>query len=124
MLFGTKDTENCENGCYLLISIESSTGGSVNDNFRSFQLSIIVNLIPSNGDLKNNGTIVQIQPEQYIIGSLTDKEKINSKEMYEFYQLNIPFDAKTVEIDWQSDSAIFLLNVGKKRPSIEKISRN
>ena len=65
-----------------------------------------------------NGTIVQIQPEQYIVGSLTDKDKIKNKAMYEFYQLNIPFDAKTVEIDWQSDSATFLLNIGKERPSI------
>ena len=118
ILFDNKDTEKCDNGCYLLMSIQSSTAGSVDDNFRSFQFSIIVNLIPNNGDLEKNGTIVQIQPEQYIVGSLTDKDKIKNKAMYEFYQLNIPFDAKTVEIDWQSDSATFLLNIGKERPSI------
>ena len=120
ILIESKDTQICENGCYLLMSILTSTTGSVSDNFRSFQLSIIVNLLPSTGELKNNGTIIQIQPEQYIVGSLTDKDKMSKEDMYEFYQLNIPFDAETVEIDWQSDSTIFLLNVGKERPTIKK----
>ena len=118
MLIETENTELCENGCYLLISIESSTTGSLDENFRAFQLSITVNLIPK-GDLRDNGPIIQIQPEQYIIGSLTDGKRMENQDMYEFYQLNIPFDAKTVEIDWQSDSTTFLLDIGQERPLID-----
>ena len=118
--FETKDTEKCGNGCYLLMSIISSTTGSLDENFRSFQLSITVNLIPQ-GKLSENGPIIQIEPEQYIIGSLTNKNnRMGQKDMYEFYQLNIPFNAKTVEIDWQSDSVTLLLNVGQERPLISE----
>jgi len=39
--------------------------------------------------------------------------------MYEFYQITIPYEADKVEFDWQSDSAILLLNVGDKRPTLE-----
>ena len=39
--------------------------------------------------------------------------------MYEYYQINIPYDADKVEFDWQSDSAILLVNVGETRPTYE-----
>ena len=117
LTFKTEHTQNCKDGCYLLLSIESSDSGSLSENFRSFQLSITVNLVPQK-DLKDNGPIIQIQPEQYIVGSLTDKEKMKNNDMYEFYQVSIPLDAKKVEIDWQSDSATLLLNEGEKRPLI------
>ena len=118
ILIQSEDTKECEKGCYLLLSIETSTTGPFNENFRTHQLSITVNLIPKT-DLKENGPIIKIQPEQYIIGSLTDDIKTEDNEMYEFYQLNIPFDARTIEIDWQSDSSIFLLNIGEERPLID-----
>ena len=119
LLFTTDNTKKCINGCYLLISIESSTIGSLNENFRSFELTTTINLIPQ-GNLTENGPIIQIQPEQYIVGSLTDEKKMKKKDMYEFYQLNIPFNAQTVEIDWQSDSNILLLNIGEERPLFNK----
>ena len=120
--FTTKDTMNCEKGCYLLMSIVSSTTGSLDENFRSFQISIIVNLIPQ-GYLSKNGPIIQVEPEQYIIGSLNDTERMKNKDMYEFYQLNIPFGAEKVEIDWQSDSVKLLLNVGEERPLINNTQK-
>ena len=119
ILFTKDDTSKCQFGCYLLISIKSSTTGNLDEDYRFHQFSITVSLT-SEGKLKESGPIIEIEPEQYIVGSFNDITKINNKDMYEFYQLNIPFDAKTVEIDWQSDSAIFLLNIGKDRPTIEE----
>ena len=118
ILFTKDDTDKCNPGCYLLISIQPSTTGNLDENYRFHQFSITVSLTPES-DLKINGPIIQIEPEQYIVGSFNDAIKIDKKDMYEFYQLNIPFNAKTVEIDCQSDSAIFLVNVGKDRPTID-----
>ena len=119
IIFTKDDTGKCRLGCYLLISIKSSTTGNLDENYRFHQFSITVSLTPE-GKLKDNGPIIEIEPEQYIVGSFNDENKIKTKDMYEFYQLNIPFNAKTVELDCQSDSAIFLINVGKDRPSYEK----
>ena len=51
-----------------------------------------VSIIPDK-ELKKNGLIIKIEPEKYIVGSLTNSEKIKNKDKYEFYQLSIPFDA-------------------------------
>ena len=118
ILFTSNDTGKCKNGCYLLISIKSSTTGNLDENYRFHQFSITISLT-SEGILKENGPIIEIEPEQYIVGSFNDENKIKAKDMYEFYQLNIPFNAKSVEFDCQSDSAIFLVNVGEKRPTID-----
>ena len=43
-----------------------------------------VSIIPDK-ELKKNGLIIKIEPEKYIVGSLTNSEKIKNKDKYEFY---------------------------------------
>ena len=50
----------------------------------------------------------------YVIGFLDKKEK------YEYYQINIPFDADGIDIDFQSDVGILLVSYGNERPTFGK----
>ena len=113
LIFTSKDTNKCDDGCYLLISLKSSCIGKLDDQYRMHQLSITVGLTPS---VIGNEPIIQIEPEEYVVGSLTNREKIQDSKMYEYYQLAIPFDADIIQFDWQSDSAWLLINIGDKKP--------
>ena len=116
IIFTNKETKECDNGCYLLLSLRSSAIGHLDSQYRFHQLSITVGLTPS---VSGNEPIIQIDPEEYVVGSLTNREKIKNKKMYEYYQLSIPFDADKIQFDWQSDSAILLINIGEQKPTIE-----
>ena len=121
--FNTSHTYDCEGGCYLLISLQTSATGKLDDQYRFHPLSVTVVLT------SGSGPVIKIDPEDFIVGSLSNKDKIKRKDMYEYYQIDIPFNADKVIFDWQSDSAILLVNVGDKRPlygeaDIKKESRN
>ena len=113
-----EDTANGDEGYYLLISLQFSAVGKFDEQFRFFDFAMTVSIIPDK-ELKKNGHIIKIEPEEYIFGSLTDSEKIKNKDIYEFYQLSIPFDADKIEIDWQSNKAKLLINVGENRPIMD-----
>ena len=98
--------------------MQSSVKGEMEEEFKDLLFSITVSLTQS-GSLKEKGTIIEIEPEKYVIGSLSDQDKIKNNDMYEFYQLTIPYDADKIEFDWQSDSSILLVNVGEERPTLE-----
>ena len=117
IVFSKDDTSKCGNGCYLLISIQSSVKGKLDEEYRYHKFTITVSLT-GKGLLQDTGDIIQIQPEQYVVGALSNEPKIENKDMYEFYQISIPYDADLIEFDWQSDSATLLINVGDKRPTI------
>ena len=121
--FNSSHTSECEDGCYLLISLTPSAKGKLDEQYRFHPLSITVAL--TNGD----SPIIKIEPDYFIVGSLANKDKIKKKDMYEYYQMDIPFDAYKVQFDWQSDSANLLINVGDKKPTfndadIKKETRN
>ena len=55
--FRKEETSKCENGCYLLISIQSSVKGAMEEEFKNLLFSIIVSLTQT-GSLKEKGTII------------------------------------------------------------------
>ena len=113
--FSNIETGKCKTGCYILIYLRSTVEGSLKDGFRFFPFTISVT-VNSKGDLQKTGEIVEIHPDEYVIGCL-DK---NKKEKYEYYQINIPYDAEGVEFDFQSDVGILLVNIGEGRPTYGK----
>ena len=118
IIFSNTETKDCENGCYLLISLKSSAIGKLNEQYRFHPLTITVGLTPSSsGGVE---PLITLDPEQYVVGSLTNREKIKNKKMYEYYEVTIPFDADRIQIDWQSDSAVLLINFEPIRPTIDK----
>ena len=111
--FTNLETGICKGGCYILISLRANVEGSLKDGYRFFPFTISVT-VNSKGDLQKTGEIVEIHPEEYVIGFLDKKEK------YEYYQINIPFDADGIDIDFQSDVGILLVSYGNERPTFGK----
>ena len=121
LLFTNKDTWHCEDGCYILISINSSMINQKESENMFYPFTISVRLNPSsNGILQSIGKKIEILPDEYVIGFLDNDEKIRNKDMYEFFEISIPYDADVVEFDWQSDAGILLVNVGNERPIYKK----
>ena len=122
LLFTNKDTNKCKyNGCYILISINSSMINQKESENMFYPFTISIRLNPnSNGILQSIAKKIEILPDEYIIGFLDNDEKIRNKDMYEFFEISIPYDADVVEFDWQSDAGILLVNVGDERPSYKK----
>ena len=118
ILFNNTTTNSCGKGCYLFISIESYTKDILEVSYKLYQFSIDISLTSSKK--LNEKQIILFEPEEYIIGSLFDNENIQNKEIYDFYQVIIPYNADRVEFDFQSDKAILLINIGDKRPEYGK----
>ena len=117
LIFNSTETSKCDNGCYLLISLKSSAEGKLDEEYCSHPFSIAIVLTPKSS---GNEPIVQINPEEYIIGSLSDKNKIKNNQMYQYYQITIPYEAEKVIFDWQSDSAILLVSNDDQKPTLQK----
>ena len=117
ILITEEDTKNCDLGCYVLISIKTSV---MQDEFKEsdfYPFSIIVEFSPKDYINKNEfQRKIIIDPEEYIIGSLYETDDVNKTGIYEYYTISLPYDVSGVEIDWQSDTAELLINVGQERP--------
>ena len=119
LFFSKEDTKKCEKGCYILISIRASVSGNYQDEFRAYPFTISIS--PTKFEnLQQTGRKILIEPDEFIIGCLDRIDKINQKDMYEFYEIIIPYNVEMIEFDWQSDEGILLVNVGKSRPSLNK----
>ena len=118
ILFNQYNTKNCEEGCYILISIKTSViGKEVLDNeFQYF--SILAEYSPKYYELKLQiQRKINIDPEEYVIGSLYEADDfLYKKGVYNYYSIVCPYDAPGVEIDWQSDTAQLLINIGEILP--------
>ena len=110
----TKDTEDCINGCYLLLTIQINDVGEYVPDFVFYYFSILVK-ITSNKKTYNDIPKVVIQVDEYIIGSL-DVTEMDDRLISEFYEVWLPHDSDQVEIDWQSQLASLYINVGGVRP--------
>ena len=111
----TKDTEECINGCYLLMTIKINEVGEYVPDSVFYLFSIIVK-ITSNKKTYNDIPKVVIQVDEYIIGSL-DITEMDDRLISEFYEVWLPHDSEQVEIDWQSSLASLYINVGGVRPT-------
>ena len=120
ILFYSKDTEKCEHGCYILITIKSSVIKFFNDD-REFQyFTLLADFSPATYKTKTNSAKrIEIDPEEYIIGSLYKRDDPNKEGILEYYSLTCTSDAEALEIDWQSDIAELLIKVGEGKPTLE-----
>ena len=62
---------------------------------------------------------VEIEPEEYIIGSLYQSDDVNKNGLYEYYIIKLPYDLSSIEIDWQSNTAELLIKLDDGRPSLK-----
>ena len=102
-------TNDCEDGCYLLLSVFSDYNIQY-DIYSSYSL-----IVHSLDRYFKNIPIIKIPVDQYIIGSVYPSLKSN---MSHFYSVWLYYDADQIIIDFQSDSAGIFINVGKTRPTL------
>ena len=114
VIINTKDTEDCINGCYLLMTIQINDIGEYVPNYIFYYFSIIVK-ITSNKKTYNDIPKVVIQVNEFVVGSL-DVTEMDDRLITEFYEVWFPHDSDEIEFDWQSSLASLYINVGDTRP--------
>ena len=110
---GIEDTQDCIEGCYLLLSIQISQIGDYVEDFKFYPFSIITRITPNNYAFTDIPKVV-IQVNEYIIGNV-DVSK--NERIYQFYEIWLPHDATRVDFDFQSEVAGLYINVGGIRPT-------
>lgn len=106
--------DDCQYGCFLLLSVFSDVKGFEFLN-RYYTYSLIVRSSPDNVDYLVS-PIISIPLDQYIVGSVEPSSQEN--RMFSFYSVLLNYDADEVVIDFQSDVAGIFINVGDIKPVI------
>ena len=103
---------NCQDGCYLLISILPNVRSSSVELFRNYQYSIIVKSSLSTMVYKDIPSI-SIPSDEYIIGDIIASHDERIKDFFSFW---INYDADKLIIDFQSYTGNLFINVGNEKP--------
>ena len=107
LFFTRKDTSTCENGCYLLISIKAPVIKGMEKEMNYFPIYVMASVITKN---IYDSIKIRIDPDQYIFGTL-HKNNFEDEKMFELYELNIPYDAESIEIECFSNFTKLLIYV-------------
>ena len=110
---GVEQTQDCIEGCYLLLSIRVSQIGDYVDDYKFYPFTIITRITPNNHAYTDIPKVV-IQVDEYVIGNVDLAE---NERIYEFYQVWLPHDSYMVQFDWQSEIAGLYINIGDTRPT-------
>ena len=117
-----KDTEKCQEGCFLLISLQSSiiSEESVNLKFREHPFSIFIRLssIKSEEDSLENIPIINVPLNEYILGNINSTFNYEKESIYEYYSVFFNHDSHKIIIDFQSKYIKFFIKVGNDKPTI------
>ena len=115
LLVTPDDTEDCIEGCYLLISIQISKIGEYIDDNKFYPFSILTRITPSNRAYTDIPKVV-LHVDESIIGNIDIGQ---DEKIYEFFEIWLPHDSDIVEFDWQSSVAGLYINLGGIRPTIK-----
>ena len=109
--FNTNE-KNCQNGCYLFISVKSNSESTSLEQLRNYPFSFIIKSAPN----KSPGDIppMRINTDEYIFGDIEATEE----EIIEYYSVRLSRDAENLVIDLQSNTAQLFINVGNEKPKI------
>ena len=111
--FGVEQTQECIEGCYLLLSIRISQIGEYVENYKFYPFSIITRITPNNYAYTDIPK-VRIQVNEYIIGNVDIAE---NERIFQFYEVWLPHDSYRVDFDFQSKVAGLYINLGGVRPT-------
>ena len=110
---GLEDTQDCIEGCYLLLSIQVSQIGQYVEDYKFYPFSIITRISPNNMAYTDIPKVV-IQVNEFIIGNVDIAE---NERIYQFYEVWLTHDSYRVDFDFQSEVAGLYVNVGGIRPT-------
>ena len=116
LTISSQDTNDCINGCYLLMTVQINDIGDYVPDYIFYSFSILVKTTPINKTYTEIPKVV-IQVNEFIVGSL-DITKMDEGNISEFYEVWLPHDSDSVEFDWQNSLAGLYINLDRKRPTI------
>ena len=106
-----EETNKCDDGCYLLLTLKTSIESEKYFDFREHPFNIIIHTSTSEPD-KDTSPIINIPLNEYIIGN------INVNEI-EYYTTYFTHDAENILVDFQSKWVNFYIKVGMNdKPSL------
>ena len=104
-----EETDKCDDGCYLLLTLRTSILSNTNFDFREHPFSIKIYTTTPSSTGKDTIPIINIPLNEYIIGNINiTKDNIIS----EYYSTYFTHDADSIFIDFQSKVVNFLIKVG------------
>ena len=107
IIFTQKETEKCNNGCYLFVEVhpyEKYLGENDNDDL-NMDYSIY---------LKKSEKIVQLRYNEIIMGTLS---KTIEENYIEYYSIEIIYSTTKIYIDYSSDNTNIIINSGDIKPT-------
>ena len=118
ILITEESTNNCTDGCYVLITIVSNVRyyGALDDEETPYRISINPRIMKTDQNVQSPK--VRINVNDFIIGNIMYGVPENRK--YDYYSLILPYESEQIIIDWQADSPSLIINVGEDRPTKEQ----
>ena len=115
IMISDTDTNKCDQGCYVLISVVSNSMyyGNYDDETAPFRISITPRIIKT--DVTVSNPKVKIDVNEYVIGDIINSN--NKNRTYDYYTVTCPFESDYIIIDWQANAPLFLINYGEERPT-------
>ena len=115
IIIKSSDTEDCGEGCYLLLTLRTSVLSIQDFDFREFPFNIMIYTNTPSSQVDTN-PIIHIPLNEYIIGNLNLH---GDNKIYEFYSTSFTHDAQSILIDFQSKVVNFYIKVGlNSKPSL------
>ena len=116
--FTEHETSICKNGCYLLINLEPPDNKDFSREIKFFPFDIIVVLTKKS---ISNSFKIKFEPDEIIVGTFFNNYYEDVK-MFELYQLYIPYNAESIDIECHSKYAKLLIFLEDEQISYEKSS--
>ena len=110
------DTQTCTNGCYVLITVESSVQDESESEEKSklipYRITITPRIYPDGFEDRFQLTPkVRVPLNQYVLGDVYDTE-----HNFTYYQVILPYDSDSIIIDWQADKPSFFIDFEGSNP--------
>ena len=102
------ETNKCEDGCYLLLTLRSSIESDRYFDFREHPFNIMIHTSTPDSH-KDTIPIISIPLNEYIIGNININE---NNKITEYYSTYFSHDAENILVDFQSKVVNFNIKVG------------
>jgi hypothetical protein len=106
---------DCDNECYLLLTIKPDVETIDIQINRNYPYSIIVHSYLSGADYIGI-PLISIPLNQYVVGTVDEYDTYN--RMFQFYSVWLNSDSEEVIINLQSEAGGIFINVGNERPTV------
>ena len=119
IFFNEESTRDCIEGCYILITVINSlyNDDGYDDDSTPYRISITPKIYSLKDTRESAIPKINIEINEFVTGDI-DLLTISERK-YDYYELKLPYDSDYVYIDWQGDYPSFLINIGKRRPTLE-----